>query len=296
MSVQGVETAAQVPTTEVKPEATQAAAPPPTTPEVKETERPQFAAIVKKEKQIVRERQAIKAERERLELERMAFQKDIEAMKRFKELSNPMDALKEKGWSYEDLTNFVLQEGKVPPEKLVGDIKKELEEFKTKQQQEREKQAQEAKERAELEMQQVVENFKNETNQLIQTNKDTYELINLHDASEVVFATVEEHFNKTNKILSIKEACDLVEKYLEDETTKALSTKKLSAKFKSLEADKTKEEPGAVPAKGSPKTPDYTSFTLNNTMTPGAGAGPVAAKTLEDRMRRAMAVLDKRQA
>lgn len=282
---------------------------------------PQFSAIIKKEKQILREKRALKEQQMALEAEKQKWADEQARLQRFKELSNPLEALKEKGWTYEDLTNYVLSEGKTPPEKLIADVKKELEDLKTTQAKEKERQLELAKEEAKKQEQQIIENFKAQTNEFIVQNKDTYELINLHDAQEVVFATVEEHWAKEverynqelengvtqprqPKVLSTKEACDLVEKYLEENIEKSIKTKKLSSKFKPLQADTTNdtnnqtqsaspESPQGKP--GAPKgAVDYKSFTIHNAMS-GQGGPTGPAKKLSERMTRALAALDKRQ-
>lgn len=280
----------------------------------------QFSTIIKKEKQILREKRALKEQQMAFEAEKQKWADEQARLQRFKELSNPLDALKEKGWTYEDLTNYVLSGEKTPPEKLIADVKKELEDLKTAQQREKEQLILQAKEAAEKEQQQIIENFKAQTNDFIVQNKDTYELINLHDAQEVVFATVEEHWAKEverynkeveegvtqprqPKVLSMKEACDVVEKYLEENISKSLQTKKLSTKFKPLETDTPSEtnnqaqaSPGEAPQgkPGAPKGIDYKSFTIHNAMS-GQGGPTGPGKKLSERMMRAMAALDKRQ-
>lgn len=280
---------------------------------------PQFSTIIKKEKQILREKRALKEQQLALEAEKQKWAEEQAKLQRFKELSNPLEALKEKGWTYEDLTNYVLSDQKTPPEKMIADVKKELEDLKTAQQREKEQLLAQAKEAAEKEQQQIIDNFKAQTNEYIAQNKDTYELINLHDAQEVVFATVEEHWAKEverynkeveegttqpkqPKVLSMKEACDLVEKYLEENIEKSFKTKKLSTKYKPLQTDTPSETNNQAPqaqgeaqAKPNVKGPvDYKSFTIHNAMS-GQGGPTSPAKKLSERMTRAMAALDKRQ-
>jgi len=82
--------------------------------------------------------------------------------------------------------------------------------------------------------------------------------------------------------LSFKEACDLVEKYLEEEALKAMGTKRLSAKG----TPQPKVDP-AQPVKA--ETPAQ-QRTLTNTMSSSAPS-ILSPKTEQERMERALAAL-----
>jgi hypothetical protein len=93
-----------------------------------------FASLTKQEKRLKNKVKALGQEREVFvgERERVAaLQKEIEteratlAARRDKAKSKPLEALTELGWSYEDLVKYVMQDGKIPPEKLVADMKAE---------------------------------------------------------------------------------------------------------------------------------------------------------------------------
>jgi hypothetical protein len=103
----------------------------------------------------------------------------------------------------------------------------------------------------------------------------------LYDSADLVYDTVEEYFAKTNKVLSIPEACDLVESYLEKQVEKSLATKKLSARV-------SKQEPSS-PTANKPSEPRRT---LTNNDYTSSTPSFVSPKVENDRMSRALAALD----
>jgi len=159
-----------------------------------------------------------------------------------------------------------------------------------KEQQEEERAAAAAKERELLQQkhQEALETFRSDAQEFVKSHSDEYELINLYNQAPLVISTIEQHFEATSqdgkpgKVLSFKEACDLVEKYLENEAMKAMSTKRLSAKG----TPQPKVEP---PAGGKQETPAQ-QRTLTNTMSSSAPS-LLPPKTEQERMERAMAAL-----
>lgn len=97
-----------------------------------------------------------------------------------------------------------------------------------------------------------------------------------------MYDTVEEYFAKTNKVLSIPEACDLVEAYLEKQVEKSLATKKLSSKV-----SRPQEEPNATPQPSAQQRK-----TLTNTNYTSSTPSLVSPRVESDRMSRALAALD----
>jgi hypothetical protein len=93
-----------------------------------------FAALTKQEKRLKakvatlgQERDTFKAERDQV----LALRKDVEeartkdSERRERAKTKPLEALTELGWSYEDLIKYVMQDGKIPPEKLIKDMEAE---------------------------------------------------------------------------------------------------------------------------------------------------------------------------
>lgn len=246
-----------------------------------------FAALAKKERIARQQSQRIKqletqiAERERAVAERERSWED-----EFKK--SPLEAIKRRGYSYEDLTKAALNDGKFQPETEIKEVRSELDRMRQ-EQADKEKKAIEAEKQAEQQReQQAVETFKTNIAGHIESNKEKYELTALFEAEELVFQTVEEHYLRTSKdgkpkILSLDEACDLVESYLENEIERtATSSKKFQSKFQALKAQKETE------AKPTSKT----STTLTNDFTPSSSApSMLPTKTENDRIKRALAAL-----
>lgn len=267
----GVEIAA-VPPTPVVPE-TQKVEPP------KEDTSQKLSDLIKKEKMIYRTKQNL-SQKEKLILEKEKALAEREA-KLATASTNPIEALKTLGWTYDQITEYMLQ-NKVPVDKHITDVRNELEQFKKQQLEEKQKAAEEAKQAAEAQATQVIDSFKVQINDFITTNKDTYELVNLHEAQDIVFATIETHFENTKKVLTIQEATDLVEKYLEDRIEQSTKTKKLASKYRLPEPNVEKK---TEPTFSEPKT-------LTNSMTTGSSPGLPQARNEEDRIKRALAALD----
>jgi len=238
-----------------------------------------FAALAKREKSIVRRAQEIKQVEQKLQEQAKTLEEKMKIFEVAK--TNPMEALKQLGLSYQDITNFVLNDSKITPDTEIKHVRTELESFK-KQQEEKERLRLESEtQRAQLEAQEVINDFKSNINEFLTSKPDDYELTTLHEAQELVYATIEEHFNNTKRVLSIKEAADLVEKYLEERIEASTKTKKLSSKFK-LADSKAEEKASPAPSK-----------TLTNQMSSSAPS-MLPAKTESDRIKRAMAALEQK--
>lgn len=258
----------------------------------KPTEEPlsaKFAALTKKEKAIVKRDQELKArdvsfaEREAKIAEREAKIKESESLWD----TDPLKALELRGYDYTKLTSFML-DGKLPAQetdpvklakKTIEDFKREQAEEKTKQETASKKAAEEAKAKEEAELTAAWEAYNTEVNAFVAKNTDDYELINTYSQQHLIGETVDEFYKINKKVLSIKEASDMVEKYLESEAQKALKTKKFGGKASAPTAEKKE---AVVPA----------TKTLTNSMQP-TSASTLPPASEQDRMKRAMAALDR---
>lgn len=179
---------------------------------------------------------------------------------------NPLKIAAEHGLTADQMAEMILNDGKRTPERL-------LEEYEQKMQaklQELENKLT-AKEQAEKEakLQQATQSFKSEIASFVESNTE-YELIRANDATELVYDTIEEYYNKTleengeGTILSHKEACDLVEEYLLEEAKKVWS--KANNKLAKI----------VQPEKPAEQTQQRQSQTLSNAM---AATSKAAVKT-----------------
>lgn len=254
-----------------------------------------FAALAKKEKLVVRKQEEIKAKeagfikREAAIAEREAKMKESDSLWE----SDVFRALELRGLSYQKLTDMILsgraapsepetQDPKQYAEKLTNKIRKEFEDKEAKREADAKRAQEDAQKRQAEELAAAEENYKAEVGEYISANPDEYELIGLYGQQDLVLETVKEHYEKTKRVLSVKEASDLVEKYLLSEAEKATKTKKFASRFPSTSAPAKKSE---APA------PKQTKTLTNNLAQTGASNVPAANDS--DRMKRALAALSR---
>ena len=204
-----------------------------------------FAALTRKEKELQRKAQEHKAREEKLsqlaQIEE-ALQKD------------PLGLLQKYGHSYESLTEFVLTEGKLTPEKRLEKLEKSLQEEREAKQK-AEEEAKAAAQKAEQEK--AVQHFQGECQKVIDENPDAYEFSRLEEnALPLMYQVAEEHFlqnvrlhgadHAMKNLLSAKEAADLIEAHYEEHYLKLANTKKLQSKLSSLTNPAPAEESSKI--------------------------------------------------
>lgn len=277
MSIDTSVTEAQ--TTEAPQETPAAASTPAVAAAPKESNSATIAAIAREKKQALIEKRKLQAEREAIAKDREEITKWRQQMAEAK--NNPIAALQASGYSYKDATDFVLNNSSMTAEQQIKAVQDEIKALKDSQETKDKSFKEEQAKAAEQQVKETIEAFKSEVNDFLAANQEEYELIHFTENQELVFSTIEEHFSRTKKVLSIKEASDLVEKYLEDQTHKAITeTKKMKSKFQL--AQEQKVDPGSA----------STSKTLSNSATISSSApSTLPAKTEQDRMRRALAAL-----
>ena len=245
-----------------------------------------FAFLAKKEAAIVRQRQELKAQFDALnsqksELDKLRSEIDQVKGRKASYRSNPLAALEDAGLSYKELTDFILNNNTVSTESQIKALQDKIDEVEQARQREAKERDEYSKRQAAEREVQVIAEFKNEISNFISSKKDDYELTNLYESSDLVYDTVEAYFEKTSKVLSIPEACQLVETYLEKQVEKSLQTKKLGQKFQ-----RPAEE---TIAKSDPQAPRRT---LNNQTYTSSTPSMVSPKVENDRMSRALAALN----
>jgi hypothetical protein len=239
-----------------------------------------FAALAKKERQARLLQSQAKAQADAL------AKREAEIARREKEWDeefrrNPLAALKKRNLTYQDITNAALNDDKFDPATEVKSVKDEIERLRQEQAEKERKAQEDAKAQQAQAEAQAVEAFKERIGQHIESNGEKYELTNLYDASELVFQTVEEHFARTKKVLSLDEACGLVESYLESEIER---TAKQSKKFQSKYGQpKPVEEKKPAPSK--------TDTTLSNHLNAPTSPSLLSPANEAERMKRALAAL-----
>jgi len=245
-------------------------------PEKKDSLSSQFAALAKKEKRIVTERQSLEAKNKELE-EKLKVYEQFETKKKNAKI-NPLEFLSEAGLSYDELTQFMLNGGKTQEKDKATVLEEKLNEFMSKSEQEKKLREEQDTKRLQEQEEQIIQQFKDSVKKQISEKKDTYELINLYDAQDLVISTIEAHYEKTQQILDTDTAAELVEKHLEGEIEKLSNANKFKAKFKLNEDKKEVTQP-------------KDSVTLNSTMSASSVPSSLPAQTESDRIKRALAAL-----
>lgn len=261
-----------------------------------------FAALSKREKAIRDRERAIEAkEKAAKETPAPKAAEPEKAPLKLRMKQSPFETLKEEfGLDLETLTAIAKNEGKLTPEMQLRLKQEQLEaslaeklaavekKLADKEQQETEQKQKDAESAA-------LREFKSEAQALLKEKAADYELLAMEDdAAQVILDVISAHYEKTKghadpeqpdvgRILSIKEAADLVESHLLDEAKKYTSLSKIKGLFGAQ---------AAPAAKGDAKPESTATKTLSNEQT---GEAPPASKkratTREEELAEAMKLL-----
>jgi vacuolar-type H+-ATPase subunit H len=242
-----------------------------------------FALLARKEQDLFRKQQAVKQQQQILAQQAEQLRAFEQAKKQA--LLNPLDALKQLGLTYEQITEFVLNDNKPTPNAEVMSVRQELEEFKRSQREEQQKLLEEQREMQTQEQQAIIETFREEVGEYVSQHAETYELTNLYGGANLVSDVIEEHFKQSGKLLTIPEAAKLVEEHYEELARKAQQTKKFAVtqqKVASTQAQATTAAPRIGP-------------TLSNDLSANVAAGiSKSPRSDADRIAAALARLEGR--
>jgi len=243
-----------------------------------------FAMLSKKERKIFKEREESKLLRASIEKKEQELAERERRLKEWESINDPIKALQAKGFTYDQATEWVLNNGKPTPEQEIGSVKKEIEEFKKQQEEERRLAAERQKEALLLEQKAVVDTFKSSIEDFITEKAEDYALTKLFDQTQLVYDTIEEYYERTKKILSIEEGANLVEKYLEDKIQEANN----SPKYKKRQAPNPTGDNSEDGFQHTNQKTQTRTLTNNQTST---GPSFLSPKVENDRMARALAAL-----
>jgi len=242
-----------------------------------------FALLARKEQDLLRKQQAVR--QQQAQLARQA--EELRAFEQAKKqaLLNPLDAIKQLGLTYEQITEFVLNDNKPTPNAEVMSVRQELEEFKRAQREEQEKLLEQTREMQTREQQAIIESFREEVGEYVSQHVETYELTNLYGGANLVSDVIEEHFKQSGKLLTIPEAAKLVEEHYEDLARKAQQTKKFAV---------TQQKVASTQAQTAAPAPRM-GPTLSNDLSANVAAGvPKSPRSDADRIAAALARLEGR--
>lgn len=205
-----------------------------------------FAALSRKEKALKKRERDIEARIAELE-QRLADNQTPEVEEEPFELKlkkNPLDALAEKGLSYDILTQIALNDGKLTPElqmqllrdEMSSSLHSKIEALESKLAEKEEKEAQSKHE-------QTISGFKNQIKQHISSDAENLELLAIQDDNQgidLVYDVISEHYNEYEEVLDIKTAAELVENHLLEEAKKYIGRNKIK-KLMGASEEKTQE-------------------------------------------------------
>lgn len=240
-----------------------------------------FLALAKKEKAILQKQQELKSKETELEQAAAKVKAYEDAVKQAK--LNPMAFLEQQlGLKWDDLVQFQLNGGAPTPDMTLSAVDAKIEAFRQEQlkaQEELQKQAQEEEQRA-------VEEFHQEVASFVTTHADDYELINLNNQHQLVIDVIQENFRQHRKVLTAKEAADMVEDYLVKEVEKNVASKKFQARSAKPQDQKQGEQEQRAEKAGATRT-------LTNRMTPAQASTQTTTLTEEERYARARSAVRK---
>lgn len=242
-----------------------------------------FALLARKEQDLLRKQQAVKQQQQILAQQAEQLRAFEQAKKQA--LLNPLDALKQLGLTYEQITEFVLNDNKPTPNAEVMSVRQELEEFKRAQREEQQKLLEEQREMQTQEQQAIIETFREEVGEYVSQHAETYELTNLYGGANLVSDVIEEHFKQSGKLLTIPEAAKLVEEHYEELARKAQQTKKFAV---------TQQKVASTQAQAATAAPRI-GPTLSNDLSANVAAGiSKSPRSDADRIAAALARLEGR--
>lgn len=252
-----------------------------------------FAALSRKERAVARKEKELQARISTLDQK----EKDYERLLKLEEtiLSNPLVYLREKGYDFSKLAEIELNSGNLTPEMQMKQLEEKWqrkleEEVGSVKQKLQEKEAMEAQKNVD----QRIGEFVNEIETFVESNSDKYELINIQGAIQDVYQLIEDRFAQTieydengekiegtGEILSIEEACDYIERHLENEVKKFTAAKKFNL---------NKTAAPSAPAAESKPAP-RNSATLSNNQSAQIPTQGTHKLSKEESLKRAAALL-----
>lgn len=202
-----------------------------------------FAALTRKERQLVERERAFKQQEKLL----ADYQKAKDSAK-----TDPMALLEAHGWTYDQLTNFVLSDRQLTPEQRLKLLEERIEG-------ERKAKEDEAAKAEEARVQQAIDDHKASIKAFVEKDKDTFELIHAQEAFDLVYNVIEQHYYQTleaqgeGEVLPIEKAAKAVEDWLEGRARETVLKLK---KFAPKETPPAAAEPEA---KTQPQAPTLTN-------------------------------------
>ena len=230
-----------------------------------------FAELARRQREMTNKQQELKAIEERLSPVQSALANAKQ---------NPMAVLEAAGISYEDLTHYILNEGKeATPDDRVAALEKRIEE--------KEKAEQEARTQSEAaRVESTLAEFKESISTAARADPVAYELVNSvgQYGTDLVFEVVSEYYDTNKQVLPLETALQAVEAYLEGEALKVANANKVKARLQPSPADP--KEINKAPAREQGQ-----KITLTNNLAASASSTDQKRLSDEDSKREAAKLL-----
>lgn len=241
-----------------------------------------FAALTRKKRDMDNRERAL-AEKEQTLAAKIARLEELENDNRLLE-ERPLDVLKKRGVDFDKLTQMQLNEGNPTPEMMMSRMEEKfnsmLEERLGKLE---ETYVTDKKVAAEQRVDETINNFVEDITDFINDDShgDKYELIRLQNAVPTIFEVIHQHYNETceydengklideGNVLSIEEASNHVEEYLEGQVKKLAAARKLGLTAK--EAEKFVEDADNAQANKQSSNSSMTLSNAQSTTLPSSG-------------------------
>lgn len=182
---------------------------------------------------------------------------EIARLKKYEDVSDPMELLKLKGVSYEDLIARNLNPEEHDSKTEIQKIREELESYKK---------SNEEKEKALLEKQteEVKAGYLAHVKKFTESQPEKYELINTLGHHKDVYEVIEETYNRTGKVISDEDAADMVEQFLEKQLDQYAKINKLKNKIAPIMDENLQSDPYSQSPTLSNQLTSQTSAPKNN--------------------------------
>lgn len=220
--------------------------------------------LIKREQAAVQRERAAKLKEAEIE----ASMKDIHAFRELKSKPDIKAILETFGLSSEQAAQALMESVDNSPDTKIKALESRLEQFQKSQEEAEKRKAEDARKSAEAQEQKAISDFKSEIKTYLTDNKERYELIAFEEQQELVFEVIDEQYRRTldpesgvGKVMSIQEAADKVEQFLEVKYDKSKGLNKVKALWSAVpkEAIERAVKPEASPLSQKPKTPTLTN-------------------------------------
>jgi len=249
----------------------------------------------------------------RLQAERRQHQADVQAFRQQqleagdkdkywadlqrKAKTDPAGVAKEIGIDYGNWTSQILNNGESTADQKITALVEEIQNLRNEAQEEKDQSKRSAVERLNSEAITTVQNFRGEISQFVESNAEQYAGIKSLGLQSLVYDLIRGHYQAQGKLLSVKEASDVLEEAVIGAVDKFVESKK----WKDRVSSKAKGTPAviATPLKESKQDADREVRTVSNEMTAEAGTpNPETGKRLSfnERIQRTIASAEAKKA